>query len=53
MAQVAVGGALRDNVITRIVSDPEYLDLFTRYTGLYAFDEKFFRKVKECAHASG
>jgi hypothetical protein len=37
----------------RLVSDPEYLELFTRYTGLYAFDEDFLQRAKEKLHACG
>lgn len=46
------GGKL-DAVIRRIVTDPQYLELFARYTGLYAFDERVFEKAKEEMHAYG
>jgi hypothetical protein len=48
-----VGGARLDRVMHRLVSDPEYLELFTRYTGLYAFDEDFLQRAKEKLHACG
>ena len=48
-----LGGARLTRVIERLVSDTEYLELFTRYTGLYAFDQDFFQKAKEALHACG
>jgi hypothetical protein len=48
-----LGGVRLTRVIERLVSDTEYLELFTRYTGLYAFDQDFFQKAKEALHACG
>ena len=51
--RLRLGGARLDRVINRLVSDSEYLELFTRYTGLYAVDQKYFQRAKEAQHACG
>jgi hypothetical protein len=51
--RLRLGGARLERTINRLVSDSEYLELFTRYTGLYAMDERYFQRAKEAQHACG